>query len=120
MPRLTKEQEFVSYVLDLMQSIGPVEARRIFGSHGMFLEGLMFALISKNTLYLKADKQTREDFLNLGLEVFTYQRQGKDMTLSYYQAPEETLEHVDEMNIWANKAYGAALRKALKNSKGRG
>ena len=118
MPVLSKEKEFVSYVLELMQSIGPVEARRMFGSHGMFLEGLMFGLISKNTLYLKADEETKADFLDKGMEIFTYQRKGKDMALSYYQAPEETLEHIDEMNIWANKAYGAALRKALKNRKG--
>ena len=120
MPSLTKEQEFVCHVTELMQSIGPVETRRMFGSHGMFLEGLMFALISKNTLFLKADEETKADFLDLGLEVFAYQRQGKDMALSYYQAPEEALEHVGEMNVWANKAYGAALRKALKNSKRRG
>lgn len=117
MPTAIKENEFVSYVLELMQSIGPVVARRMFGSHGLFLEGLMFALISKNTLYLKADEETKADFLGKGMEIFTYQRKGKDMALSYYQAPEETLEHMDEMNIWANKAYGATLRKAQKKSK---
>ena len=33
--------------------------------------------------------------------------------MSYYQAPEES----EEMNLWANKAYGVALRAASKNRK---
>ena len=37
--------------------------------------------------------------------------------MSYYQAPEETLEESEEMNLWANKAYGVALRAASKNRK---
>ena len=37
--------------------------------------------------------------------------------MSYYQAPEETLEDGDEMKCWANKAYSAAIRASLKKSK---
>ena len=34
--------------------------------------------------------------------------------MSYYQAPEEALEDGEEMNLWANKAYGVALKAAAK------
>jgi len=37
--------------------------------------------------------------------------------MSYYQAPEETLEDDEEMNSWANKAYGAALKATSKKRK---
>ena len=37
--------------------------------------------------------------------------------MSYYQAPDEVLEGSEEMNVWANKAYGAALRAAAKKRK---
>jgi DNA transformation protein len=56
MPINSEEQEFVSYVVDMMQTIGPVYSKRMFGGHGIFLEGLMFALIADSVLYLKADK----------------------------------------------------------------
>lgn len=36
------------------------------------------------------------------------------MKLSYFQAPEEALEDLDVMNLWANKAYSAALRVGVK------
>ena len=114
MPALNVENEFVGYVVELMQSIGPVYAKSMFGGHGIFLEELMFGLISDGTLYLKADKESENEFLEKGLEVFTYNRQGKRLKMSYYQASEEALEDVEEMNTWANKAYSAALRADLK------
>ncbi len=117
MPPLTTEKEFVSYAVELMQSIGPVYAKRMFGGHGIFLDSLMFGLIANNTLYLKADQDTANDFINNGLEAFTYNKKGKQLRMNYYQAPEEALEDSEIMNTWANKAYSAALRTAAKKQK---
>ena len=112
MPASNVEKEFVSYVVELMQSLGPVRAKGMFGGHGIFLEELMFGLIADNTLYLKVDKEIQNEFEEKELEAFTYNKKGKEFKMSYYQAPEETLEDSEEMNYWANKAYGAALRAA--------
>ena len=109
-----EEKEFVSYVVELMQSIGPVHAKRMFGGHGIFLDGLMFGLVADSALFLKVDKETEDEFKARGLEAFTYNKKGKEFKMSYYQAPEETLEDGEEMNSWANKAYGAALTAASK------
>lgn len=117
MPASKIEKEFVSYVVDLMQTIGPVRAKSMFGGHGIFLDELMFALVADNILYLKADKDTESEFKDRGLEVFTYNKRGKEFTMSYYQAPEEALEASEEMNLWANKAYNVALRAASKKRK---
>jgi DNA transformation protein len=100
-----------------MQSVGPVRAKRMFGGYGIFLDDLMFGLIADNVLYLKADKETEAEFKSKGLDAFTYKKKDKILSMSYYQAPEETLEDSDEMNIWANKAYNAALRAAAKKRK---
>jgi len=109
-----KETEFVAYVVELLQSIGPVRAKAMFGGHGIFLDGVMFGLIADSVLYFKVDKETRNEFSAKGLEAFTYSKKGKEYKMSYYQAPEEVLEDADEMNFWANKAYGAALKTASK------
>ncbi len=111
------EKEFVSYVVDLMQSLGSVYAKSMFGGHGIFLEGLMFALVADSVLYLKVDKETEQEFEDRFLEQFTYNKQGKELKMSYYQAPEETLDDADEMKYWAGKAFGAALRVASKKKK---
>jgi DNA transformation protein len=117
MPATNTEKEFVSYVVDLMQSVGPVHAKGMFGGHGIYLEGLMFGLIADSVLYLKADKETENEFKDRGLEAFTYSKKGKEFKMSYYQAPEEALEDGEEMNSWANRAYGVALKAASKKPK---
>jgi DNA transformation protein and related proteins len=117
MPVLNEEKEFVAYVVELMQSVGSVHAKRMFGGHGIFLEGHMFGLVAGDVLYLKADEETRDDFNARGLEAFTYNKKGKEFKLSYFQAPEETLDDSDEMNVWANKAYSTAVRAAAKKGK---
>lgn len=109
-----KEQEFVSYVVDMMQTIGPVYSKKMFGGHGIFLEGLMFALIADNELYLKADRESEGDFSERGLEPFTYNKKGKLIEMSYFQAPEEAMEDSEIINEWGNKGYRAALRAAVK------
>ena len=114
MPLSPEEKEFTSYVVDLMQSIGPVSAKYMFGGYGLFLERLMFGLIADSVLYLKADKETENEFKARGLEKFTYNKKGKEFKMSYYQAPGEALENGEEMSSWAAKAYGAARRAAPK------
>ena len=83
--------EFSDYIVEIAQSVGPVYSKSMFGGHGIFLDGLMFGLIADKTLYLKADQESKNDFTKLGLEAFTYNKNGKEMKLSYFQAPEEAL-----------------------------
>lgn len=109
-----EEKEFISHVVELMQSIGPVRAKGMFGGHGIFLEGLMFGLVADGVLYLKIDKETEDEFKARGLEAFTYYKKGKEFKMSYYQAPEEALEDRRIMKTWASKAYRTALRIASK------
>ena len=114
MPVSNEDKEFVNYVVDLMQSIGPVTVKSMFGGHGIFLQGLMFGLVADSVLYLKTDKETKNEFEAKGLEAFSYNKKGKEFKMSYYQAPEEALDGAEEMNSWANKAYNVALKVASK------
>lgn len=103
---------FVSHTVDLLQGIGDVNARRMFGGHGLFLDGLMFALIADNQLYFKADEQSRDAFIERDLPAFTYRKRSGTFALSYYLAPEEVMEDLAAMSEWGNLAFAAALRAA--------
>ena len=46
------------HIVDLLQFIGPIESKSMFGGFGVFLDALMFGLIAGNELYLKVDSQT--------------------------------------------------------------
>ncbi|WP_223807798.1 TfoX/Sxy family protein [Marinobacter sp. R17] len=102
--------EFATFVVDQLQGVGPVQAKRMFGGYGLFLGDIMFALISGQTLYLKFDAQSEPAFVARGLEPFTIPRQGKRIAMSYRQAPEEVFEDPEQMMAWGNEAYAAALR----------
>lgn len=110
MPNAAKDKAFTAHVIELMQPIGPVQAKRMFGGAGIFLQGVMFGLIADSVLYLKVDKDTVTEFKAKGLEAFSYNRKGKAIKMSYYEAPEEVLEDAEEMKYWSTKAYQTALR----------
>ena len=106
----SSEKEFVTYLIDLMQSIGPVHSKAMFGGHGIYLDKLMFGLVADGVLYLKADDTSIKEFTDKDLDAFTYNKKGKEYKMSYYQCPEEALESSEEMNYWANLAYAVAIR----------
>jgi len=112
---ISKEQrEYVAHIVDLLQFIGPVESKSMFGGFGVFLEGLMFGLIADSELYLKVDAENRQDYEDVGLQAFSYGKNGKEFKMSYYQAPEEAMEDAELLSSWASNAYGAAMRAAAK------
>lgn len=111
--------EFVAYLLETFEQFAPVQARRMFGGHGLFHEGLMFGLVADDTLYLKADAQNQPHFEALGLGPFHYHKADKVMTIAYWQAPEHILEDRDEAAQWARHAFAAALRADAAKSPGK-
>ena len=106
--------EFIEYLLELLQDIGSTEARSMFGGFGLFYDGLMFALIADDILYFKTDNKNRNQFENRKLKAFCYERKGKQISLSYHEAPGEVLDDPDEMCAWARNAIDAAKRSAVK------
>lgn len=105
--------DFVEYLKEIFEGFGPIEAKRMFGGYGVYHDGLMFGLISNDTLYLKVDDESRPLFESQGLTAFEYLRQGKSMHLSYYEAPPEMLENRHEAARWARLSYEAALRARI-------
>ena len=109
-----EQREYVAHIVDLLQFVGPVESKSMFGGFGMFLEGLMFGLVAGNELYLKVDTQNLQDYEDLGLQAFSFEKNGRQIKMSYYQAPEEAMEDAELLSDWASNAYDAAMRAAAK------
>ena len=106
------KSEFVEYLLELLEPFGEVKVKSMFGGYGIFRHDLMFALVAKDTLYLRVDEKSRSEFQSKGLSPFVYKMKGKEGTMPYYQAPAEAMEDPEEMAQWAKKAYDAAKRAA--------
>ncbi len=103
-------EEFVDYVMELLGPFGTVGARRMFGGHGLYLDGLMFAIVSDDMLFLKADEMNRSEYEQAGCELFGYMRKGRRAALNFFRAPDDAMESPERMLPWARTAYAAALR----------
>ena len=49
-------QEYLEYITQQLTEFGDFEIKRMFGGVGLFRDGLMFGLIGKDKLHLKADE----------------------------------------------------------------
>lgn len=107
------------YLKDVFQAFGPITVRSMFGGYGVYHDGLMFALVHDGELYLKADEGNRRDFEQAGLPAFEYNKGGRWITMSYYQAPPEMLEDPELAADWASRSYAAAVRSGHSRPAGR-
>ncbi len=102
--------EFIEFLREQFAEFGEVQSKRMFGGHGIYYHELMIGLVADDTLYLKIDGETEALFLAAGSQPFMYNKAGKLVKMSYYEAPAETLEDPDEMKHWAKLAWDAACR----------
>ena len=110
---MANSRGFVDHVLELARGAGTASARAMFGGHGVYVDGLIVAIIDGDTLYLKSDAQTRAAFDARQLAPFEYvTKDGEQMLTSYRRAPDEALESPAAMREWLRLAQGAALRAA--------
>jgi DNA transformation protein and related proteins len=108
---------FVAHVIECMRDFGPIEVTRMFGGWGLYRDGVFFALVLRESLYLKVGDDNRADFDARNLEPFTFVKRGETIVTSYRAAPEEVFEDPREMAKWARGAYAAALRKQKQKRK---
>lgn len=108
MPALLPDD--VQHAIELFEPLGLIRTKRMFGGWGFYVDDLFFALIARDTLYLKADAVSAPQFEAAGGEPFTYAREGKPFTLGYWTPPDNALDSPTAMAPWARLGLDCALR----------
>lgn len=90
----------------------------MFGGVGVYANGLFFALIDNDVLYLKGDEALKAEFEAVGSHAFAPFEDGK--TMAYWTAPAEALDDQDLLLHWARKSLAVAARKQKPSPEGRG
>ncbi|MCK5445717.1 MAG: TfoX/Sxy family protein [Rhodospirillaceae bacterium] len=106
--------DFRDYVLELLEPLGEVTARAMFGGAGIYMDGSMFALIANETLFFKTDDINRPDFEAEGMAPFSPYADKPQMTMSYSEVPAHLMEDSDGLCEWATRAWEAARRNPPK------
>jgi DNA transformation protein len=102
---------------ELFVPFAAVSVKRMFGGHGVYADGVFFALEIAGEIYLKADRHSTPAFQKAGSRPFTYQGKDRPITVSYWSLPEEALEDDDALIRWTKLAVEAAMRAGPKRLK---
>ncbi len=101
----------IAHALELFSNVKSVRARKMFGAAGLYAGANMFAIVSGNGIFLKADDQTKDEFKAAGSTPFTYAPPsgGKPVTMNYWRLPDSAADDGEAAMNWANKAIETAL-----------
>jgi DNA transformation protein len=102
--------DFQHFLEDLFAPLGGVRFRRMFSGFGVYRDGVMFALVSDDVLYLKGDEASRSAFEAAGSVPFRYLARGKSVALPYWRLPERLYDEPEEFLEWARAALRVAER----------
>lgn len=116
---MPQQDSFVQYTVELLEPLGPVQARAMFGGWGLYYGGMMFGLIAEGRLYLKTDEENRPAFEAAGGEPFVYDSgKGKPpVAMSYWTPPTDANDDAHALLPWARRAVEAARRAQAKKAK---
>ena len=113
---MPNKQEYLEFVIDWLAPTGEISARRMMGGHVLYCDGIVFALLSHNILYLKVDDVNRPRFKALRLEPFR-PFPDKPGAMQYYPPPAEFFEDPGTMADWARESVAAGRRAQTKSKK---
>ncbi len=103
-------------MIEMLEPLGKVTARAMFGGAGVYLDGTIIGLIASDVLYFKVDETNRADYEAQGMGPFI-PFADKPFSMSYWEVPADVLEDQDELCAWARKAWEVSRRS--KSKKGR-
>lgn len=103
-------REYLDFVLDKLSPIGDIRSRAMFGGYGIFHEGLMFALISEDTLYFKVNESNRHIYETAQSKPFPH-------GISYWEVTSDVLEDNTRLLELANISIGIAQEAARMKKK---
>ena len=112
---MTASATYAEFLREQLAPLGRVSMRRMFGKTGVFCDGVMFAMVTDNTLYFRVDDENREIFKEAeAFPPLNYAKKGAMIDLSFWRVPERLFDEPDELIIWAQAALAAAHRVAAK------
>ena len=115
---MVASDSFAEFLAEQLAPLGHVTMRRMFGKTGVFCDGLMFGMVTENTLYFRVDDDNRAAFAEAeAYPRLNYSKKGSTIDLSFWRAPERLFDEPDELVAWARAAMAAAERVAAKRQR---
>ena len=115
---MVASDDFAEFLREQLAPLGRVTMRRMFGKTGVFCDGLMFGMVTADTLYFRVDDHNQAAFKEArSFPPLNYEKKGYTIDLSFWRAPERLFDEADELVTWAQAALAAARRVATKRER---
>jgi DNA transformation protein len=96
------DDDYVAWVLEQLDGLGLVNARAMFGGHGLYRRGDFFGIVYDDRLYFRTDEESRKQYVEAGSGPFT--PNAKQTARSYFEVPAEVIEDREQLGKWAQRA----------------
>ena len=78
---------FAEFLREQLAPLGRITVRRMFGKTGVFCDGVMFGMVTENTLYFRVDDQNRVTFREAeAFPPLNYAKKGSTIDLAFCRA----------------------------------
>jgi DNA transformation protein len=115
---MVASDSFAEFLREQLAPLGRVTMRRMFGKTGVFCNGLMFGMVTTDTLYFRVDDHNQAVFKEAeSVPPLNYEKKGRTIDLSFWRAPDRLLDEPEELIVWAQAALAAARRVAAKRGR---
>ena len=109
-----KDDSFKDFVLDQLQELDDVEARRMFGGFALYQDETFSGIIHKERLYFKVDEMNAGVYRKRRMKPF--RPNAKQTLKSYYQVPVEIIEDAEQLADWAKQAIDCQKSRPRRRS----
>ena len=101
---------YTKFILELLSPYGSFTARSMFGGYGIYMNGIIVAIIANDELYFKVDSTNQQQYEELDSTPFSYKTKGKKAVMSYWKVPIEILEEEKQLEKWIEQSFEISLK----------
>jgi len=107
---MPRKSEFVEYLAEMLQPLGEIRVKAMFGGWGFYADERFFAIVADEGFYVKVDDVSRSEFEARGLQPFRFEMRDRKAVMDYYEPPPEAMDDREMLCAWARKGLEAAGR----------
>ena len=111
------DEGLVAWVEEAMAPVGAVTGRAMMGGRTLYCDGIVFAILDDDAVWLKADKVSDAEWDAAGCDRFTFDMGGNTGSMNYRRAPDDCYDDADEFRRWAALAVAAGTRALAAKAK---
>ncbi|MFC1898945.1 TfoX/Sxy family protein [Chloroflexota bacterium] len=106
---MAADKDFLIHVMDLLSPLGGISSRAMFGGHGIYHEGDIFALITDTGLHFKVNETNLTAYQEAGSKQFK--------PMPYYEVPGDVIEDTAALHEWAKISISVGHATGKKKKK---